>query len=187
MAKKLKALAGSVTDNQLTSTIKESTQQIWLAGLGAYAKAQEEGGKIFEALVQEGEALQAKTRQSADEKIAAVTDKTANTWGRLEQVFEDRVARAVASLGIPTRKDIDKLSKRMAELTDVVQQLLEEEAPAAEAKPAAAKKPAARKPPVKKAPVAKAKEAVVEQAADLLSAAEDAVKEVKAKAESVLP
>ena len=60
MAKKLKALAGSVTDNQLTSTIKESTQQIWLAGLGAYAKAQEEGGKIFEALVQEGEALQAK-------------------------------------------------------------------------------------------------------------------------------
>ncbi|MGL5331492.1 MAG: phasin family protein, partial [Aeromonas veronii] len=113
-----------------------------------------------------------------------------NTWGRLEQVFEDRVARAVASLGIPTRKDIDKLSKRMAELTDVVQQLLdaqEEEAPAAEAKPAAAKKPAARKPPVKKAPVAKAKEAVVEQAADLLSAAEDAVKEVKAKAESVLP
>lgn len=190
MAKKLKALAGSVTDNQLTSTIKESTQQIWLAGLGAYAKAQEEGGKIFEALVQEGEALQAKTRQSADEKIAAVTDKTANTWGRLEQVFEDRVARAVASLGIPTRKDIDKLSKRMAELTDVVQQLLdaqEEEAPAAEAKPAAAKKPAARKAPVKKAPVAKAKEAVVEQAADLLSAAEDAVKEVKAKAESVLP
>ncbi|ENC6420203.1 TPA: phasin family protein [Aeromonas veronii] len=191
MAKKLKALAESVTDNQLTSTIKESTQQIWLAGLGAYAKAQEEGGKIFEALVQEGEALQAKTRQSADEKIAAVTDKTANTWGRLEQVFEDRVARAVASLGIPTRKDIDKLSKRMAELTDVVQQLLdaqEEEAPAAEAKPAAAKKPAARKPPVKKAPVvAKAKEAVVEQAADLLSAAEDAVKEVKAKAESVLP
>ncbi|MCX7128689.1 MULTISPECIES: phasin family protein [Aeromonas] len=192
MAKKLKALASSVTDNQLTSTIKESTQQIWLAGLGAYAKAQEEGGKIFEALVQEGEALQAKTRQSADEKIAAVTDKTAGTWGRLEQVFEERVARAVASLGIPTRKDIDKLSKRMAELTEVVQQLLDAEddaapAPAAEAKPAAAKKPAVRKAPVKKAPVAQAKEAVVEQAADLLSAAEDAVKEVKAKAESVLP
>ena len=192
MAKKLKALASSVTDNQLTSTIKESTQQIWLAGLGAYAKAQEEGGKIFEALVQEGEALQAKTRQSADEKIAAVTDKTAGTWGRLEQVFEERVARAVASLGIPTRKDIDKLSKRMAELTEVVQQLLDAEddaAPAAatEAKPAAAKKPAVRKAPVKKAPAAQAKEAVVEQAADLLSAAEDAVKEVKAKAESVLP
>ncbi len=191
MAKKLKALAGSVTDNQLTSTIKESTQQIWLAGLGAYAKAQEEGGKIFEALVQEGEALQAKTRQSADEKIAAVTDKTANTWGRLEQVFEDRVARAVASLGIPTRKDIDKLSKRMAELTEVVQQLVDAQddtvAPAAEAKPAAAtvtKKPAARKPPVKKAaaPIAKVKEEVKALASEV----EKVAKDVKEKGETTL-
>ncbi|WPC71584.1 phasin family protein [Aeromonas hydrophila] len=192
MAKKLKALASSVTDNQLTSTIKESTQQIWLAGLGAYAKAQEEGGKIFEALVQEGEALQTRTRQSADEKIAAMTDKTAGTWGRLEQVFEDRVARAVASLGIPTRKDIDKLSKRMAELTEVVQQLidaqdLDDVAPADEAKPAAAaaKKPvAAKKPPVKKAaaPIAKVKEEVKALATEVESVA----KEVKEKSESTL-
>lgn len=192
MAKKLKALASSVTDNQLTSTIKESTQQIWLAGLGAYAKAQEEGGKIFEALVQEGEALQTRTRQSADEKIAAMTDKTAGTWGRLEQVFEDRVARAVASLGIPTRKDIDKLSKRMAELTEVVQQLidaqdLDEAAPADEAKPAAAaaKKPvAAKKPPVKKAaaPIAKVKEEVKALATEVESVA----KEVKEKSETTL-
>ncbi|EZH77583.1 phasin family protein [Aeromonas hydrophila] len=192
MAKKLKALASSVTDNQLTSTIKESTQQIWLAGLGAYAKAQEEGGKIFEALVQEGEALQTRTRQSADEKIAAMTDKTAGTWGRLEQVFEDRVARAVASLGIPTRKDIDKLSKRMAELTEVVQQLidaqdLDEVAPADEAKPAAAaaKKPVvAKKPPVKKAaaPIAKVKEEVKALATEVESVA----KEVKEKSETTL-
>lgn len=186
MAKKLKALASSVTDNQLTSTIKESTQQIWLAGLGAYAKAQEEGGKIFEALVQEGEALQTRTRQSADEKIAAMTDKTAGTWGRLEQVFEDRVARAVASLGIPTRKDIDKLSKRMAELTEVVQQLidaqdLDDVAPADEAKPAAA---AAKKPPVKKAaaPIAKVKEEVKALATEVESVA----KEVKEKSETTL-
>ncbi|HFK2923916.1 TPA: phasin family protein [Aeromonas hydrophila] len=192
MAKKLKALASSVTDNQLTSTIKESTQQIWLAGLGAYVKAQEEGGKIFEALVQEGEALQTRTRQSADEKIAAMTDKTAGTWGRLEQVFEDRVARAVASLGIPTRKDIDKLSKRMAELTEVVQQLLDAQdlddvAPADEAKPAAAtaKKPvAAKKPPVKKAaaPIAKVKEEVKALATEVESVA----KEVKEKSETTL-
>lgn len=189
MAKKLKALASSVTDNHLTSTIKESTQQIWLAGLGAYAKAQEEGGKIFEALVQEGEALQTRTRQSADEKIAAMTDKTAGTWGRLEQVFEDRVARAVASLGIPTRKDIDKLSKRMAELTEVVQQLIdaqEDTAPADEAKPAAAaaKKPVvAKKPPVKKAaPVAKVKEEVKELATEV----ENVANEIKEKGETAL-
>ncbi|MBZ6065830.1 phasin family protein [Aeromonas schubertii] len=185
MAKKLKALAGSVTDNQLASTIKESTQQIWLAGLGAYAKAHEEGGKIFDALVQEGEALQAKTRHAADQKIAAMADKTSGTWGRLEQVFEERVARAVASLGIPTRKDIDKLSKRMAELTEVVQQLIEaqeQEEAAPQAKPA----PVARKAPPKKAPPKKAP--VKEETKDLvveMELVEPAKEEIK-KDEAVI-
>ncbi|MEW7865263.1 phasin family protein [Aeromonas diversa] len=182
MAKKLKALAGSVTDNQLASTIKESTQQIWLAGLGAYAKAHEEGGKIFDALVQEGEALQAKTRHAADQKIAAMADKTSGTWGRLEQVFEERVARAVASLGIPTRKDIDKLSKRMAELTEVVQQLIEaqeeEEAPQSKAAPVARKAPPKKAPP-RKAPVKEeTKDLVVEM--ELVEPAKDETKKDEA-------
>ena len=54
MGKKLKELAGSVTENQLASTVKESAQQIWLAGLGAFAKAQEEGGKVVDALKSRG-------------------------------------------------------------------------------------------------------------------------------------
>lgn len=181
MAKKLKALASSVTENQLASTIRESAQQIWLAGLGAYAKTQEEGGKVFDALVKEGEVLQAKTRQVADEKIAEVADKTVGTWGRLEQVFEDRVARAVSSLGMPTRKDVEKLSKRVAELTEVVQQLTEaqqaEEAP--RAKPVAAKTVRASKPaatavaaPAEKKPVrAKKPAAEVAPAAEVVAEA----------------
>ncbi|MCL6262430.1 phasin family protein [Craterilacuibacter sp. RT1T] len=183
MAKKLKALASSVTENQLASTIRESAQQIWLAGLGAYAKTQEEGGKVFDALVKEGEVLQAKTRQVADEKIAEVADKTVGTWGRLEQVFEDRVARAVSSLGMPTRKDVEKLSKRVAELTEVVQQLTEaqqaEEAP--RAKPVAAKAVRASKPaatavavaaPAEKKPVrAKKPAAEVAPAAEVVAEA----------------
>ena len=184
-----------MTDNQLTSTIKESTQQIWLAGLGAYAKAQEEGGKIFEALVQEGEALQTRTRQSADEKIAAMTDKTAGTWGRLEQVFEDRVARAVASLGIPTRKDIDKLSKRMAELTEVVQQLidaqdLDDVAPADEAKPAAAAARSRWQPKAagqeSRRPIAKVKEEVKALATEVESVAKEVRRRVKPRSSDPL-
>jgi poly(hydroxyalkanoate) granule-associated protein len=163
MAKKLKALASSVTDNQLANTIRESAQQIWLAGLGAYAKTQEEGGKVFDALVKEGEVLQAKTRQVADEKIAEVADKTVGTWGRLEQVFEDRVARAVSTLGMPTRKDVEKLSKRVAELTEVVHQLTEAQqkaekpqpAKAVAAKTVRAAKPAAVVAVAEKAEVAK--------------------------------
>lgn len=161
MGKKLKALAGGLTENQLALTVKESAQQIWLAGLGAFAKAQEEGGKVFDALVKEGETIQARTRKLTDEKIAVVAGKAVGTWDRLEQVFEDRVARALGSLGVPSKKDIDKLSKRVVELTAVVQELTEAKAPAKTAAKAVAKpvavKPAAVKPAAKPAakPVAK--------------------------------
>ena len=156
MGKKLKALSGSLTENQLALTVKDSAQQIWLAGLGAFAKAQEEGGKVFDALVKEGETIQARTRKMTDERIAVVAGKAAGTWDRLEQVFEDRVARSLGSLGVPSKKDIDKLTKRVVELTAVVQSLTEAKAPpkAPVAKPVA-KAPA--KAPVKPAakPVAK--------------------------------
>lgn len=138
MGKKLKALAGDATESQLASTVKDSAQQIWLAGLGAFAKAQEEGGKVFDALVKEGENIQSKTRKMTDEKIAQVAGKATGTWDRLEQVFEDRVARALGSLGVPSKQDIDKLSRRVVELSAAVQALTEgKSAPEAVAKPAA--------------------------------------------------
>src|SRR5512135_3349438 len=101
MVRKLKELAGGVTENQLAATVKDSAQQIWLAGLGAFAKAQQEGSKVFEALVKEGEALQAKTRKVAEDKVVEISGKASGTWDKLEQVFEDRVARALHSLGVP--------------------------------------------------------------------------------------
>lgn len=154
MVKKFKALS----ENQLAQTVKDSAQQIWLAGLGAFAKAQEEGNKVFDALVKEGETIQQKTRKAADEKIAVVAGKAAGTWDRLEQVFEDRVAKALGGLGVPTKKDIDKLSKRVAELTTVVQKLTEaqEAAEKAAAKPAAKSAPRAAAKPAAKPVVAKA-------------------------------
>ena len=154
MGKKLKELAVSVTDNQLALTVKESAQQIWLAGLGAFAKAQEEGGKVFDALVREGEGIQFKTRKMTDERIAQVVGKAVGTWDRLEQVFEDRVARALGSLGVPSKQDIDRLSKRVVDLSAAVQALTEGKAvakvAATTAAPAAAK-PAASKPAASRA------------------------------------
>ena len=123
MGKTLKNLATGINDNQLAQTVKDSAQQIWLAGLGAFAKAQEEGGKVFDALVKEGESIQHRTRKMTDEKIAVVTGKATGTWDRLEQVFEERVARALGSLGVPSKKEIDQLSKRVSELTAAVETL----------------------------------------------------------------
>jgi poly(hydroxyalkanoate) granule-associated protein len=183
MGKKLKALAGNLAEGQLAVTVKESAQQIWLAGLGAFAKAQEEGNKVFDALVREGETIQSKTRKMTDEKIAQVAGKAAGTWDRLEQVFEDRVARSLGSLGVPSKKDIDKLSKRVVELTAVVHALTEEKAKAKPAaKPAVAKVPAkpAAKPAVKAAAKPAAKPAV--KKAPVKAAAKPVAKKVALKA-----
>lgn len=125
MVKKLKALAGDTGDGQLATTIRDSANQIWLAGLGAFSKAQDEGFKVFNALVKEGEAVQKKAKTAADEKVAEMKETATKTWDKLEKVFEDRVARALHSLSVPTRKDIDTLNHRVAELTAVAKKLSE--------------------------------------------------------------
>jgi len=169
MARKLKQLAEkSMSDPKLLQAVRESAQEIWQAGLGAFAKAQQEGTKLFEALVKEGEGLSKKTRSVAEGKINEVTGNVSKAateisskaqaqateaWDKLEQVFEDRVARALNRLGVPTQRDVQALAKRVEELTASVQALSgAKPAPARKAaRPAAAKKPAARKPAVKRA------------------------------------
>ena len=115
-------------------TVKESAQQIWLAGLGAFAKAQQEGGKVFETLVKDGLSMQRKAQTTAEEKIAEATQKmttmaqelssqasqfgskASGSWDKLETIFEDRVARALARLGLPTAAEFEALNQRVAEL-----------------------------------------------------------------------
>ena len=132
MAKKLKALADESSDSELAAQIRDSANNIWLAGLGAFVKAQEEGGKVFNALVKEGETVQKRAKDAASSKISEINVRAGTTWDKLEQVFEDRVARALHGLNVPTKKDVDKLSKRVAALTTVVEKLsaeIAEEAP----------------------------------------------------------
>ena len=149
MVKKLKSLVAGESGGNLAATIKESAQQIWLAGLGAFSRAQEEGNKVFESLVEEGEAIQAKTRKAAEVKVGELAAKATGGWDKLEHVFEERVAQALNSLGVPSKKDVDTLSRRVAEL---VKQMNESSRPAP-AKPAVRRrpvvKPAAHRPAAK--------------------------------------
>ena len=126
MPKKLRDLAHEAPETQLTAKVRESANQIWLAGLGAFAKAQQEGVKMFETLVAEGERFQERTKTVADERIAEMRTKATGTWDKLEQVFEERVARALHSLSVPSRKDVDVLSRRVAELTEIAKKLSDE-------------------------------------------------------------
>ena len=158
--------AASLMDSQLASSVKESAHQIWLAGMGAFSKAQEEGSKVFESLVKEGMTLQKKTQGIAEEKISEVTGKMSamagsvsakagQNWDKLESIFEQRTAKAMNKLGVPTSKDVDALIQRVDELAAAVSRL-SKGAPraAAKAAPAPFSKPAAKRAakPVAKAP-----------------------------------
>ena len=132
MAKaKLKAKTGSRPvdpGKQAGKSIMETAQQIWLAGLGAFSRAQDEGSKLFEALIREGSHLEHKTRHLATGKVdevrsavetgvTQVRERTQETWDKLEQVFEKRVSHALGKLGVPRRAELDDLARRVEELT----------------------------------------------------------------------
>lgn len=184
MVKKLKSIsskkstaASGLLDSQLAGAVKDSAQQIWLAGMGAFSKTQQEGGKVFDALVKEGMNLQRKTQGIAEDKISEVTGKMSamagtvtakagQNWDKLESIFEQRTAKAMNKLGVPTAKDVDALIRRVDALAAAVAKLSKGEkvnvsAPKAPRKAAqktvkkatAAKKPAApKKAPAKRAP-----------------------------------
>lgn len=140
VASPLEAAAG-LLDNPLAGTIKDSAQQIWLAGLGAFSKAQEEGGRVFDALVQEGVSMQRKTQTVAEEKLGAVSAqvsariaevghkveaasaKATGQWDRLETIFEERVAKALAQLGMPQASEVRELAAKVDQLSAQVAKL----------------------------------------------------------------
>jgi len=159
MVKKLKAMAdkkaagpAGLLDNALAQSIKESAQQIWLAGMGAFAKAQAEGTQAFEKLIKDGISLQKKTQGMAEEKISEVTGKmtamagevsakAGQHWDKLESIFEQRTAKAMSRLGVPSAQEMATLNDRIAKL----EAALGKKPAAKKAAPRAAAKKAPRK------------------------------------------
>ena len=125
-----------------------ATRNIWLAGLGAFAKAQADGSKAFEALVAEGLAMQHRSQTLAQQHLTDVAqrlgemtaragDATSGRWDRLGGIFEDRVAQALLKLGTPSAQDWSEVLQRL--------EALEKSAQAAPAAPQAPKQAPTRR------------------------------------------
>lgn len=130
MVRKLKELAKE-DENALVDAMCGSAHKIWQAGLGAFAKAQQEGGDMFEKLVQDGVELQKLTQRLTGEKGFSVTDtvtrlaenasrQASGSWDKLEKIFEERVSRSLRSLGVPSQQELNTLGKDLAELKAAV-------------------------------------------------------------------
>ena len=155
-----------VTDTAaLKDHIRDSANHIWLAGLGAFAKAQQEGGKVFESLIKDGLHMQKQTQQVAEEKIAQAThtmgtlasqftERAGGSWDRLETLFEQRVAKAMHRLGWPSADDVAALHARIAALEQALAPIKPSQA-AAPAKRPPTQRPAAKNTTTKGAKSAK--------------------------------
>ena len=171
LKKKAKSSKSKAGLSQLTDPVMNSTRDVWRAGLGAFSLAQKEGSKVvgqgaalFDNLVKEGKKLEAESRKAVDESSATVSRKVKGRrneiegrieaarkqaedgWDKLENVFEDRVARVMERLGIPTAEDLDKLSRQIEGLSGQVAKLAKQKA-ADKARPA----PRAARPKAEKA------------------------------------
>ena len=131
---KLKRKSPAAAAEAASKSLRDSAQQIWMAGIGAFERAQHEGGKLFENLVKEGATLEKKTRSFTTGKVDVARDavettvstvkvKAQDTWDRLEKVFEDRVSRALSKLGVPAHKEMQALIDRVEELNRAVRKL----------------------------------------------------------------
>lgn len=155
MAKKVlkKKVQRKSAAQSAAAPVMESAREIWLAGLGAFNIAQqegsrilEEGSKIFDKLVAEGSRMEARTRKDVEgamnelrgevenrmgavrQQAETVRRQAVDNWDRLEKIFEDRVARSLGRLGIPSREDVNGLADRVRVLSRQVAELTEKTA-----------------------------------------------------------
>lgn len=103
--------------------LRDAANKIWLAGLGALATAEEEGGKMFKKLVAKGEDFEGRNKEQFEEQVTKAKKTADKAWDNLTSTIDERVTGTLHRLGVPSRTEIQKLTKRVEELTAKVDQL----------------------------------------------------------------
>ncbi len=156
-----KGKAKQKDSEKMVDEVREQLENAFLAGLGAFANAQEAGEKRFDKLVKEGEKFRKKTTRKTESLIDDVQDAIremtddaqSKASGLMKQVrgearrkqlieiFDKRIAKAMNRLQMATKKDIDGINRKLSK----IEKLLEKQPPVA-AKKAAPKRTTASKP-----------------------------------------
>ena len=133
--------------DELIPGLKDSAHNIWLAGLGAYSVAGEEGTRLFKQLVDKGSELDAANKERINHLAQSVRGLKGDAKDALTMVttpIEAGLATAMHRLGVPSREEIVNLTQRVEELTRIV------------AKSKTADKPKAAEAPKRRARTARA-------------------------------
>jgi poly(hydroxyalkanoate) granule-associated protein len=126
----LKNSSKSKSSKKSALDFKKYTQQIWLAGLGAFSRAEEEGNKLFDSLVKVGEELESKTVDFADNAVGKVTEKAkesvTDTKDKVEKFLDTGVNHSLNRIGLVTPKDLQHIEQLLLQLHIKVDALIEE-------------------------------------------------------------
>ena len=136
---------------ELQNDIMDSAHKVWLAGLGAVAMAEQEGGKFFTNLVEKGSTLEKKSKKQVEKAkgtVAGMKTVAESYWETFGRTVDDQMTAVIHRIGVPTKEEIETLTQKVEALTDAVDKLRTKEA--ATAKPAAPKKAAPKKAAPKK-------------------------------------
>ena len=108
-----------------TQTTMDTARQMWMAGLGAFVKTGQEGGRLFSSLVEEGEKFQdtvsTKTSNQVNDTVDSVMNRASGQWDKLEAILEDRVIKVLDKLGVPTKDDVAELVEKIEALQAAVE------------------------------------------------------------------
>jgi len=151
---------------KIPNDVMDSAHKVWLAGLGAVAMAEDEGSKIFSDLISKGKTLETRSKKQTQEQMEKAKGSVAGLkivaesyWDTFGRTVDDSVTNVVHRIGVPTKEEIETLTKKVEDLTAAVDKLRAKETPRprATAKKTAAKRPVTAKKATttKKAPAAK--------------------------------
>ena len=116
-----KAAQASV-DGAETVTLPEMVRRVLLASVGAVVLTQEEIEKFVGRLVDKGEIAE----RDGKKMVRDILERRKATIEKAEEEVDDRVERVLDRMNVPSKRDIDDLSKKILELSKKVDELRKE-------------------------------------------------------------
>ena len=107
--------------------LRESAEKIWLAGLGAFERMKSEGPRMFETLVEQGRNMSARAKDAADQALKTMREANyegQGRWDKLQHDLQERFTKSLGTLGVTTTRQVEELSKQVAELNEHVRNLM---------------------------------------------------------------
>ncbi|MEZ4593636.1 MAG: phasin family protein [Chloroflexota bacterium] len=111
------------TVEENVNVLVENGRKVVLAGLGAVTLAQEELVNVFHNLVERGTTTEEKTRSMVNKQVENRQKDAKKAAKRVEKEVEKRFENLLHWMNIPSKNDIDKLSRKVTTLNKKVADL----------------------------------------------------------------